>query len=89
MNLKYKFCLHKAYFEKGYSLSHYILKLIAIIGLTSGDLNSTLWMASGYTIGCYFLGYFWYKFRMIDEEIEVGNRFNKFVKETRKFIKSK
>ena len=80
---------HKAYFEKGYALSHYLFKAIAVLGLTSGDVSKTAWFVLFYTIGCYFLGMIVWKSEFINAEIEVGNRVNEFVKETRKFIKSK
>ena len=80
----YNFCLHKAYFEKGYSLTNYLKYAIALFGLSSLNVSATMWMAVFYAVACYLIGVGWYKFNFIEAEIEVGNRFNLFVKEMRK-----
>ena len=82
----YKFCLLKAYFEKGYGLTNYIKYLIALFGLSSLNVKSTLIMALFYAVGCFILGYYWFRFGVIEAEIEVGNQFNHFVKEMRKKV---
>lgn len=86
-NLKfYKFCLWKAYFEKGYGLTHFLFKLIAVLGLTSQNIKATMWASAIYVIGCFFLGWAWYHYRIIYAEHEVGNRFNMFQQEMRSKI---
>ena len=88
MELKfYKLCLHKAYFEKGYALTNYIKYLIALFGLSSLNVKATLSLGLGYAFFCYFIGLIWYKFRIIDAELEVSNKVNPFVREMRKKIK--
>lgn len=84
----FRFCLHKHYFEKGYGLTNYIKYLIALFGLSSLNVKSTMLMASGYSILCYFVGRWWYTSKAISAEIEVGNRVNPFVKEMRKYTKN-
>lgn len=86
---KYKFCLFKSYFEKGYGLSHYVFKLIAVIGMTSQQLANTIYAIIAYTIACFFVGYMWYKSDLIIAEHEVGNQFNLFQIEMRKALNSK
>ena len=79
----YKFCLIKAYFDKGLGLTNYVKYLIAMFGLATQDLNQTLIIAFIYFIFCFILGFIWFKFKFVEAEIEVGNRFNLFVKEMR------
>ena len=79
----YKFCLLKAYFDKGLGLTSYIKYLIAFFGLASREVYYTLYIAFIYAILCFFLGWFWYKYKFIDAENEVGNQFNPFVREMR------
>ena len=57
----FKAALIKAYFEKGYGLTHYIKYVIALFGLASQDLSTTMWMAVAYAVGCFVLGYWAYK----------------------------
>ena len=83
MNPKYKFCLLKAYFEKGYSLTNYIKYMIALFGLSYLNVKTTLIMAIIYGVSCFAIGYYWYKWDFITQEIEVSNKFNLFVKEMR------
>ncbi len=58
--------------------------MIAFFGVTTGDVGTIMWIAAAYAIFCYILGRWWYKFKLVEAEIEVGNRFNLFVKEVRK-----
>lgn len=78
-----KLCLHKAYFECGYGLTHYLFKVIAVLGLTSQALTATIYATMGYTVGCYLLGWGWYNSQFREAEIEIQNQFNPFVKEMR------
>ena len=80
----FKFCLHKAYFDKGIGLTNYVKYIIAFFGIATGNVKTVMWIAAAYAIFCYILGRLWYKFKLIEAEIEVGNRFNLFVKEIRK-----
>ena len=86
---KYRLNLHKTYFEKGYNLTNYIKYFIALFGLSSLNVRLTLIFGFVYGIACYFIGYFWVKYGFLEAEIEVGNYFNRFVKEMRKKIKGK
>lgn len=73
----------KAYFEKGYGLSHYIFKLIAVFGLTSQQLEATIWALIIYTILCFVVGFCFYHFGFVNAELEVRNRYDPFVKQMR------
>ena len=79
----YKFCLYKAYFEKGYSITSILKYMIALFGISSLNVKLTLLAGFGYAIFCFFLGWWWYKYRFITAELEVQNQFNLFVKEMR------
>ena len=80
----YRFCLHKAYFDTGMGLTSYAKYLIALFGIASADVKSTLIIAGVYALFSYFLGRWWFKSKMRVAEIEVQNQFNLFVKEMRK-----
>ena len=88
---KYKINLYKAYFDKGLGLTNYLKYFILLFGiyevLSIKNVTITFIMAILYAVGCFFLGWFWYKSDFIKAEIEVGNNFNLFVKEMRKKIK--
>ena len=84
---KYKILIHKAYFDKGWAFSSYIKYLIALFGLSSLDVKSTIYLGLGYAIFCYILGYLMYKYQFVEAEAEINNRFNLFVKEMRRSIR--
>jgi len=85
----FKFCLLKAYFEKGYGLTSYIKYMIAIFGLTTQEVASTIIAAFFYGIACFFIGWLWYKYGFVLAEAEVNNQFNLFQREMRSKLKSK
>jgi len=85
----YKFCLIKAYLDKGMGLTYYVKYLIALFGISSLDPKTTIIFAIIWMIFSFFLGYFWYKYHLADAENEVANRFNPFVKEMRTKLKNK
>jgi len=80
----YRFCLLKAYFEKGYALTNYVKYIIALFGLSSLNVSATLIMGFAYGVACFIIGWLWFKYNFYEAENEVGNRFNPFVKEMRK-----
>jgi len=84
MNWKYKLCLHKRYFDTGMGITNYLKYMIAFFGLASRDIYTTLMIGVIYAIFCYFLGMFWVKYGLLEEEQEVSNQYNKFVEEFRK-----
>lgn len=89
MELKcYKFLIAKAYFDKGMALTNYVKYLIAFFGIASADVKSTMLIAFGYAIFCYVLGRVWFKYKLIETEIEINNIFNPFVREIRTEIKN-
>lgn len=92
--LKYGILLQKAYFDKGFGLLNYVKYIVGIIALgdiiTNKSLKLFLIMGFFYAILCYVLGRLWFKFRWIEAENEVMNRYNLFQKEMRnKYGKTK
>jgi len=85
---KFKFNLHKRYFDIGYSITNYLKYFILLFGAVSFQknisLNLTIYIAFAYIIFCYIFGWAWVKFGWYEAEIEVGNHFNIFVNEVRK-----
>ena len=85
----YIFCLWKAYFEKGYGLTNYAKYMIALWGLSSLDVFSTMTLGIAYAVLCFFIGWGWYRMGIISAEHEVQNRVNPFMGEVRKAIKKR
>jgi len=84
MELKgFKLLLAKAYFDKGYSLTNYFFKLVAVFGLTTQMAQETFIILFCYSIFCYFFGRWWYAHHLVETETEINNMFNPFVKEMR------
>lgn len=86
---RYRLVKAKAYFEKGYGLTHYIKYVIAFFGLASNNLQLTMFFGLAYIPFCFLLGWWWLNHGWLTLEIEVGNEFNRFVKEMRKAIKKR
>ena len=88
MNFKYKFNLHKRYFETGRGITSDVKYFIALFGAYSVvekvPLKLTLFLLIAYLIFCYLFGWFWLNKGWYEAEIEVGNQYNQFVKEMRK-----
>jgi len=85
----YKFALWKAYFDKGYAVTSYLKYFVAIIGIAGFPAKFLIPLFIIYGISCFVVGWIWYKFRITDAENEVGNRYNPFVKQMRRKIKTK
>ena len=79
----YRILLWKKYFDTGYSLTNYVFKLIAVFGLTSQMLKSTIIVLILYSFGCLILGRWWLYSRLLDTELEISNMFDPFVKDMR------
>jgi len=83
----YRFIVAKTYLDKGWSLTSYVKYAIALFGAYSiGEdisMNITVVIGLIYGISCYILGRLWYKFRLTETEVEIGNKFNPFVGELR------
>ena len=85
----YKFCLWKAYFDKGYGLTSYFKWAIAIFGIASMKPGITLIGFVVYGFFSLILGKWWFKHKLVDAEHEVQNIVNPFVREMRKVYKHK
>lgn len=81
---KFKILLAKAYFDKGYGLTNYFFKLVAVFGLTTQLAKATFYILFFYSFLCYFIGRWWYKYKFIEVENEINNIFNPFQREMRK-----
>ena len=84
-----KLLIAKAYFDKGYGLTNYFFKVVAVFGLTTQLVKATFIVLAVYTVTCYFIGRFWFLTDLVDTENEIQNRFNPFQKEVRKALKRK
>ena len=85
----YRILLLKAYLDKGLSLTNYVKYLITFFGLASSDVKTTLIIAFVYAFISFFIGYFWFKYKLIDTENEIGNKFNPFQREVRRKLNRK
>ena len=82
-DFKFRFLLQKAYFDSGFSLTNYIKYLIAFFGLASADVKNTMIIAFIYGISCYFLGRHYITKGWLEQDLEIHNKNNLFVKELR------
>lgn len=83
---KFHFLIWKRYFDQGYSITNYIKYLVAVVGVTTGDLGTTVWLAVGYTLACFLVGWVWYNYDFMWVDNEIGNQYNPFVGEVRNAI---
>ena len=86
-NFKWKFTLYKRYFDTGYGITNYIKYFIALFGLSSLHVGTTLILALIYAALCFFIGWAWFKYRFAEIDTEVGNQVNRFMREMREKIK--
>ena len=85
----YKPILWKSYFDKGWSQTSLIKYAIALFGITSNDVFTTMIWGAGYALFCVIVGTLWFKMGLTEAENEVANRHNLFVKEMRNGINRK
>ena len=88
----YKLALLKAYFEKGYSFLSYPKYILFLMGLgdvisNDGDYSKVVMYGAIIFCLCFVVGWFFFKFEIVNAELEVGNQYNPFVKEMRKVYK--
>jgi len=83
----YKILLWKAYFDKGIGITNYIKYFILFFGVSSLNLRATMIIATVYFVFCIVLGKLWYKYKLVNTEIEIQNKVNPFVTEMRKVYK--
>ena len=76
----------KAYFDKGLGVTSYAKYFIAMFGIASRDVSTTLWITFSYAISCFVVGYLWYRHNLVETENEINNVFNPFVAEMREKI---
>lgn len=80
---KFRFLLWKRYFDTGYSLTNYVKYGIALFGISSLDVASTLIIGVVYGLLCFVIGWLWYKHKFVEADNEISNRFNLFMREMR------
>jgi hypothetical protein len=82
-----KVALHKRYFDSGFSLLNYLKYPLVLMGFVVKDIQLIIIVSILYAVSCYFLGWWWLNYGMMDAETEIGNRYNPFVKELRGHIR--
>ena len=85
---KYKLVRLKVFFDTGIGLTSYPIKILLVVGIgfAVDDIrNITLIVALGFLYGLFsfILGWAWYKYKWIEAQWEVMNRYNRFMKELR------
>lgn len=85
----FKLILWKSYFDKGYGLTNYFFKLVAVFGLTSRMIEATFIILFLYTLSCFVIGKVWFHYRIVDMEFEVGNIYNPLSRELRDDMKKR
>lgn len=88
---KYKILLHKRFFDIGYGMTSYLKTLFVVVGVSvavnKAPVEYIVVVGLLYGIACYVFGYYFVKHKWFEADIEVGNVYNKFVKEMRKTYK--
>ena len=82
---KFRLMLWKRYFDTGYGLTSYLKYVVALFGISTLNVEGTMILAFIYAFLCFIAGYLWFRFRLVDIDQEITNRFNGFVREMREF----
>ena len=88
----YLFLLLMRCFEMGLNkltYPKYIMVFFGFSSIMSNDLGSAFWAAFWFGFVSLVLGFIWYFFDWERKNVEVGNKFNDFVKEMRDAITPK
>ena len=83
---KYKLLLWKSYVDTGLGQTNY-MKYFVITILVGKGLDSIAYGAVIYAVICYLIGWAFYKYKWVEAQSEVSNRFNLLSKELRAHIK--
>ena len=93
MNYKERILLHKRYFDIGYGITSYVKVVVAVVGIggiaAGANKTAIAIMLFLYGLFCYVFGWAFVKYGWLTADIEIGNKFNLFVKEMRKSINRK
>ena len=84
--LKYRILLFKEYFDAGWGNTAPLKYIALILGLQSATGIKGASFIVGYGLFCFVFGYYWYKYGWREASMEIGNRYNMFVKEMRTHI---
>lgn len=78
------------YFETGYGKTGYLKLFIYLGGIGAFtdiiSLDLAILGALMYGVGCQVFGWLWFRLELFTYQAEVGNQYNPFMRETRKFI---
>lgn len=76
----------KAWFDKGFGVTSYAKYLVLLFGIVNKNLMQSFIVAGAYALFCLWLGWAWFRFKLVDMETEIQNRANPFVREVRRKI---
>lgn len=79
----YRILLLKAWFDKGLNLTNYMKYVVLLFGITANNAKATVIFALIYALSCPIIGFFWYKFKLVETENEINNQYNPFQREVR------
>ena len=85
----FKTLLWKTYFDKGFALTNYFKYLLLVFGWATNDVKTTIIIGIVWCLVCVILGKMWFKYRLIDTELEISNIFNPFCRDMRNSVKRK
>jgi len=89
----YRLLLAKTYFDTGWSFTNQVKYPLILLGFIEVEKTSNAWLTITlgilYCIFCYIVGRLYYHYKLIETQNEIGNLFNPFQKEVRKYIKRK
>lgn len=82
-----KLLYYKFLFDKGLGLTNYLKYLLVAMGLVFDNVYSIIYMAIGYALLSFFIGWYWNRHSLQQAEFDVSNKFNPFVENTNKKLK--
>lgn len=75
--------LYKRYFEIGGAITVYPKYLIALFGLSSRDVWTTMSLGLAYAVATFAVGYWWHVKGLMRKEFEIMNNFNPMADDVR------
>ena len=81
--IKWHLITLKRFLDTGFTQTAYLKYAVMLFGLSSLNVEKTLFFGLIYLIFCVFFGYVYFLFQFAELETEWSNRFNYFVSEMR------